>query len=416
MSPPTLPLTSDSHPFLLATPSEASRLRSPRIQGWCPGALQPMRAGDGWVVRVRPPGGRLTQAQAAGIAALATQHAADAIELTGRANLQLRGVSDAAYPPLLAGLQALGLVDSEVSAESRRNLLVTPFWAEGDGTTTLAVALAAALGQGDAPALPAKFGFALDTGPLPVMRAAPADIRIERSGDAYRVYADGFATGARAGADEVVPLALSLAQWFIDTTASRTGRQRMAALAATDAQLPPRFADLAVPSASAYQPRLGAVTQGLLVGFEFGQLSASTLTALSALAPMRLTPWRSLLIEGIDQLPDLPDLITRTDDKRLRLSACTGAPACAQAAGVTRPLARALAASLPAGKTLHVSGCTKGCAHPSAALTVVATRDGYDLIHHGNAASPPDARGLSPSALALELQKLEQTTEHATPL
>jgi precorrin-3B synthase len=41
------------------------------IKGWCPGALQPMLSGDGLVVRVRPHGGRLDAAQAAGLADLA---------------------------------------------------------------------------------------------------------------------------------------------------------------------------------------------------------------------------------------------------------------------------------------------------------------------------------------------------------
>ena len=38
------------------------------IKGWCPGALRPMASGDGLVVRVRPPLGRFTPAQAGAIA------------------------------------------------------------------------------------------------------------------------------------------------------------------------------------------------------------------------------------------------------------------------------------------------------------------------------------------------------------
>jgi precorrin-3B synthase len=43
------------------------------IKGWCPGALRRMRSGDGLVVRIRPHGGRLSQAQAVGIADLAAR-------------------------------------------------------------------------------------------------------------------------------------------------------------------------------------------------------------------------------------------------------------------------------------------------------------------------------------------------------
>ena len=76
------------------------------IKGWCPGALRPMQSGDGLVVRVRPFGGRLDAAQATGLAALAERYGNGLIDLTGRANLQVRGVSDHGHLPLLDGLAA----------------------------------------------------------------------------------------------------------------------------------------------------------------------------------------------------------------------------------------------------------------------------------------------------------------------
>ena len=51
--------------------SQGPIIQGPIIQGWCPGALRPMASGDGLVVRVRAHGGRLSQAQARGIADLA---------------------------------------------------------------------------------------------------------------------------------------------------------------------------------------------------------------------------------------------------------------------------------------------------------------------------------------------------------
>lgn len=370
-----------------------------------------MRAEDGWVLRVRPPLGRLTQAQAAGIAALAARYALHTVELTSRANLQLRGITEANYPPLLAGLQALGLVDADVHTESRRNLMLAPFWQAGDGSTELAEALAQALASPQAPDLPGKFGFALDSGATPVLRASSADIRIERHGSGFLVYADGSAAGAWAPAGEAVALAMELAQWFVQAGGLAGPHRRMAALLASRA-LPACFTTTPVPPVAVYQPPLGRVPLGYLVALEFGQLPVATLAALAEMAPLRLTPWRSLLLEGVQSLPAQPELITRSDDTRLRISACTGAPGCGQAAGVTRDLARRLADVLPAGQTLHVSGCSKGCAHPAPTLTVVATATGYNLIHHGNAASPPDSVGLTPAALATQLQE----RAHATPL
>jgi precorrin-3B synthase len=46
-------------------------MSEPAIRGWCPGAHRPMASGDGLVVRVRPPLGELTPAQAEGLADLA---------------------------------------------------------------------------------------------------------------------------------------------------------------------------------------------------------------------------------------------------------------------------------------------------------------------------------------------------------
>jgi precorrin-3B synthase len=151
------------------------------------------------------------------------------------------------------------------------------------------------------------------------------------------------------------------------------------------------------------------VPQGCVVGFEFGQMPVDTLRALSALSPLRLTPWRSVLVEGAQSVPAIPTgstLITHADDVRLRVSACTGAPGCSQAAAPTRELAHALAPLIPLGHVLHVSGCSKGCAHPHKALTLVATPTGFDLIQHGTAASPPDARNLNPAAIIAHLKQL----------
>jgi precorrin-3B synthase len=58
-----------------------------------------MLSGDGWVVRVRPEGGRLTADAGAGIAAAAQAHGNGLIDLSARGNVQLRGVSEASHPP-----------------------------------------------------------------------------------------------------------------------------------------------------------------------------------------------------------------------------------------------------------------------------------------------------------------------------
>ena len=68
---------------------------APYRKGWCPGALKPMETGDGLLARVRAPRGRLSLDQAAALADAAIACGNGAIGLTARANLHLRGLSEA---------------------------------------------------------------------------------------------------------------------------------------------------------------------------------------------------------------------------------------------------------------------------------------------------------------------------------
>ncbi|WP_084153874.1 precorrin-3B synthase [Simplicispira psychrophila] len=388
----------------------ASPVGKPSVKGWCPGALRPMLSGDGWVVRIRPPTGRLSAAQAAGIAQLAERHGNGLIDITSRANVQLRGVREASHAELIDGLRAFGLIDANAEVEARRNIVVTPFWRAGDGTLDIAAAQANALAQPDAPNLPKKFGFAVDTGAQPVLQDTSADIRIERTASGLFVRADGFATGARVTADEAVPAAMALARWY--AASPRSGR--MAALVGSQS-LPDAFQTPLPPLVAVPQWQVGPNAHGWLVGIAFGQMSAQTLSALAECADinaLRITPWRMVLIEAAHHVPEAPGLITRADDPLLQVVACSGAPQCQHATIDTRTVARALAPYLPADRLLHISGCTKGCAHPKAALTLVGTNDGIDLIRHGTAASTADRCALSADTVATELQRLL----HATPI
>jgi precorrin-3B synthase len=377
-------------------------MAEPVIQGWCPGALRPMPSGDGWIIRVRPPGGRLTPQQAREIARLARACGNGVIDLSSRANIHLRGVTEHSYVPLIEGLDALGLIDENPEAEERRNIVVSPFWSDGDGSIDLAAALAKALTAPDAPRLPAKFGFAIDCGPRPVLTDVSADIRLERSADGGLLCrADGAVKAARVSADTAVSTLLALAEWFVQSGGITGERGRMASHLARGAALPNIFTEVPAPSVAAYSPKPGPVAQGVLVGFEFGQVPTELLDALSAIGPLRVTPWRMLLIEAANAMPDLPGLITQPDDPMLRVIACTGAPGCLQAAQPTRALARSLAAHLPDGAVLHVSGCSKGCAYDRpAALTLTAQVEGFDLIRNGRARDTARRRGMTAEYLA----------------
>ncbi|MGL4235311.1 precorrin-3B synthase [Tabrizicola sp.] len=395
---------------------------APKIKGWCPGALRPMQSGDGLIVRIRPPGGTLTPAQAAAIAQAAARHGNGIIDLSARANLQLRGVTEASHGPLIEDLRTHGLIDPDIETESLRNLIVTPFrsppsiagnptsdtrhppppnggegWGGGllANIDSLAATLTAALAR--MPPLSGKFGFTIDTGPHPVLTDASADIRVERSADGRLILRpDGHPFGKPV--TDLAEDAIAMAEWFVASGGITNGRGRMAALIAKG--VVPEGCDTA-PAAPLPQPTPGLYPDGAMVALAFGQIQAQTLAALAALGhDLRPTPWRMLLLAGATRLPDIPGLITDPAEPLLRVTACTGAPGCPQAQGETRALARALATHLSEGRHLHVSGCAKGCARPAASdLTLVAMRDGYDLIRNGTASDTPDLVGLAVQAI-----------------
>jgi precorrin-3B synthase len=418
------------------------------IKGWCPGALRPMQSGDGLVTRIRPPLGRLTPAQAEAIAQAAETHGNGIIDLSARANLQLRGVTGASHGPLIEDLRAQGLIDPDVETETLRNLIVTPFrtspptpplphsggrepqpapvshntatprlpspsWG-GDGggghaarqiaddIDALAATLTAALTR--MPRLPGKFGFALDTGPRPVLTRASVDIRVERAADGNLILRpEGHPLGQPV--TDLAADAIAMADWFVANGGVTDGRGRMAALVAKGT-VPPGCT--LAPAEPLPTPTPGLHSDGALVALAFGQMRAETLHALAALGhEIRPTPWRMLLIVGATSLPAIPGLITDPADPILRVTACTGAPGCPQALGDTRTLARQLAPLLPKGQILHLSGCAKGCAHPGRAdLTLTATGQGYDLVRNGTASDTPSLTGLTPTAIEDHLKAL----------
>lgn len=371
------------------------------IKGWCPGALRPMLSGDGLVVRVRPYGGRFDARQAAGLADLAERYGNGLIDVTSRANLQIRGVSERRHAALLEGLAELKLLDPDPGTESRRNVLVTPFWGEGDDTCSLAVELERALGGSNLD-LPTKFGFAIDDGKERALADASADIRIERDGvGGLIVRADGAQRGCAVARGEAVHVALALAGWFVTSGGVKGGRGRMAGHIAAGARVPEALSGEVEPAPAMAAPRPGRYPQGAMVGVAFGQLPHAPLRELAAGAQaLRMTPWRMILAEGVQEMPRGADFITEADDPALRVVACSGAPRCREARADTRRLAAALAPYVPADARLHVSGCAKGCAHPGpSAITLVATAGGFDLIRDGGARDAPVLRGLSSSGL-----------------
>ncbi|GJE39262.1 precorrin-3B synthase [Methylobacterium persicinum] len=398
-----------------------SRRASPDAarRGWCPGLARPMPTGDGLLARIHPPLGVLALAQAQAVAEGARRYGNGHLDLTARANLQIRGVSEATTAPLSALLTAAGLGDTRTDGGPQRLTLTGPLADDTLRTLTRAIEAAGRSISG----LPAKtlvaVGFALDEADVSVVPVAEGLVAI------------GLATAAEAVGVYPLPDAPAVVALIL-TAFAATGRRRMRDLTADElrAILPPRHCE----QSEAIQGSGSSPNGALLIGFAplamtaigpapgfssiggiailtldapFGRCTADAFARLIAVAEdigaaeFRLTPSRGLVLvptrlgRAEAHLPALAeDFITGAGDPRRAVAACTGAPACAS--GTTQTLvdaARLAEAFRPLatrGLSAHVSGCAKGCAKPGPADMTLVGRDGeYAIIIGGAPGDPP---------------------------
>ncbi len=180
------------------------------VKGWCPGALRPMESGDGLLVRIRPWCGAFTREQASGLAEIAERLGNGHIDLTRRANLQIRGLRNDSLPELHRALDRLGLLDSDAETEAARNIMVAPL--AGPEVRAVAAALTDALATDRRFAgLPAKFGWLVDGGgPLSII-GERADIALHVTKQRVAFRGGGRWLGV-ASTGHVVPVALAIAR------------------------------------------------------------------------------------------------------------------------------------------------------------------------------------------------------------
>jgi precorrin-3B synthase len=327
----------------------------------CPGALRLHAAADGPLARVRVPGGRMTGAQLRAVHELAARWGDGHVELTSRANLQLRALRDAPVAELAARLQAAGLLPSPTH-ELVRNTVASPL-AGGLPVEALDRALCADASLAE---LPGRFLFALDGGAGDV--AFGADVAALPVGDELAIIFAGVDAGLRVPAGEAVPALLAGAHAFLAERAAQQstspvsgegaaavsadgsaavsadgaagvsaeraatqaaerplapategaagGRQRVAWRVRELADGPVRVAARTAASLGRTlgepvrmtRPRVrepigiieqpdGAVAAGALV--PLGRLSDVQLTTLEAAASLIVTPWRGMVLPGL---------------------------------------------------------------------------------------------------------------------
>jgi ferredoxin-nitrite reductase len=135
----------------------------------CPGLFYTVPAKDGIILRIRTPGGLLRSSQSQVVAQFAAQHGDEYVQITHRANLQLRAARAVPSATMLSTLQAAGLAARRAAVDHLRNIMASPTAGIDPqaliDTRALVVALDDAITQHEGLAgLPAKFSVGFDGG------------------------------------------------------------------------------------------------------------------------------------------------------------------------------------------------------------------------------------------------------------
>ncbi|MFD0520861.1 hypothetical protein [Paractinoplanes durhamensis] len=261
----------------------------------CPGALRLHSAADGPLARIRLPGGRVTGPQLAELARLAAESGDGHLELTSRANVQLRALTRTNSTDLAARLATAGLLPAP-SHETVRNIAAPPL--ADRPIQALVRELDAALCADPAlTALPGRFLFALGTVPLvPDVSAVPA-------GDEFAILFAAADEGLRVPAGRVVTALLTAAHAFLAARGTVKPAWRVAELAGGTRPIAERTAaELGIPLRDA--PALGPVFPASPVGV---LPQPDGLVAVGSIVPLgRLTGVQLELLAEADQLVVTP--------------------------------------------------------------------------------------------------------------
>lgn len=274
-------------------------------------------AADGGLARVRIPGGRLSVADLRVLADAAAELGSGVLELTSRANVQIRGLRAEAEHELAARLRLAGLMPSETH-DRVRNIVASPLTGllAGGGRDVGPVVADLDDGLCDEPALaglPGRFLFAVDDGCGDVV-TLDADVTLVASGAGFLLLLGGVEAGwVEAGT--AVAVALDAALGFLaERGAQCSPAWRLAELTDGPARVAARLrAPLLHERSHDNGQGSGPVSPGeytqadgrvaLVLGAGDGRLDVAAARALAgAAAPagVRVTPWRGVVLPDVD--------------------------------------------------------------------------------------------------------------------
>lgn len=377
------------------------------VRGYCPSIYSPMASRDGWLVRMRAPLNGFTARQGLFLSRVAQKYCDGLLQLTSRANIQLRVTKQEDIKIILRAAIDEGLIYPDQACERRLNIIINPHIASkapphSDTLRCGHMLRQLLLTHHDLDTLNPKFGFVVDGGMDPNVNCLYSDvtIRYQPQNDEWFVQCGDFRSGACSW-HVAARIAVQLAQAFVVLNwmrrPVRCAKETKYLFEKAGVKYTFCPYDFSAKKAYLRQP-LGQLAGGFMgVHVPFGQLSAALLKACCSLLskhshkPFFLTPWQGLIFPDIKNIDFQREFVVSEDDPRLRIFACPGQGGCPQALGKTYDLIPSLLSALPHDKIVHVSACTKGCVWPHRAdYTIVAQKQGYGLIYDGDARQIPD--------------------------
>jgi precorrin-3B synthase len=434
------------------------------IRDACPSVHEPFAQVDGGLVRIRVPGGTLNARRLRAVSEAATDYGT-AVEITSRANLQIRGVPNASHHLLVRDLVAADVTVADAASDARRNVLASPTAgfdpSEISDTRSLVADVTETLAGADGVPLSPKFGVLIDGGGAVHLRGRRQDVCL----GAVRVRSAPWAYDVRLAQplpersdnqpicvvrpDDAVEFLHGVLDLMTEHSEVGGRLSGLVALLGLDETLdqaaarrgvhlfrlaPTEFAFSAEPSLRPIGVLLQRQTGLAMVGAMpvLGRLSAVQLEEIANVicgrvdeAEVRLTPWRSVVIPNVpidraaSVLRALKEMGLATDlsDPTLRVVACAGSTGCPSSYSDTQHDGSALVAALRAASptrplTIHLSGCSKRCADSTTEfdMTLVGgpTPGSYELITRPGApvsrpadGGPLDAEGVLADVLEI---------------
>lgn len=379
----------------------------------CPGVLALHEAADGWLARVRVPGGRLTAAALLALAAVSEQLGNGLVDLTARANIQLRGLAPEAVTTLAPRLAAAGLLPS-AAHDRARNVLASPLAGRAPGALDHVDPVVALLDAEVSASkllseLPGRFCFLVDDGTGAGRETGPDVTVLARGAGRFGVALDGRPLAFDGDSAAAVGLALRAAGAFV---MARGDAWRLSETPGGAGTIAATLGLALAPVTRAARTRgfvPGAIEQrdgrvALTALAPLGQLSPSLLRALAAVSDdVRLSTRRTVTLVDLE-----PRAVAATRDVLaaaglvldgqsgwVGLTACAGTAGCPRALADVRAVAEQRARVRAAtDRPEHWAACERRCGEVPGTPVSVAVRCGGEVeVRH-------DARTLYTRSLA----------------